>query len=72
MEQTKKYWPLILIFICFAAFYFYWFELRPSKIRISCGQQIQREIDEGKSYSVDQVKNRYYFCLIKNGLKQNF
>lgn len=61
MEKIKQYKVIIIIGLVIIGFGFYWFQIRPSQIRIECGE---KRYDGSLSYREAQ----YITCLRSNGL----
>ena len=57
---------VILMFVLLGAYLFYWFQLRPIKIRKNCEKASQKY----DSYFEKRHRNNFYrVCLVQNGLK---
>lgn len=72
MKQGKGYIPLFVIIILLSSFCFYWFNTRPTKIRVNCANEISSWMKE-KSITTDQaeaVSVRLNLCLYQNGLNR--
>lgn len=70
----KKSYTILIIIICLFAIQFYWFEIRPTRIKKGCYQDSQESkasisaldiSDERYETLVDRV---YEECLRKNGV----
>ena len=65
LNFIKRYWKVILIvLICFGLFY--WFQLRPAKIRKDCIYTIAEKClqDMGRL----NCEDAYRACLLRNGV----
>jgi hypothetical protein len=59
-EQIKKYWWIIIV-ILIVGFSFYWYEWRPSQIRIECSKVCDLIAGEF-------CEDKYQDCLFRHGL----
>lgn len=71
--MKKIYFIIIIITILTGSLLFYWYELRPAKIRIQCTEEINNKgIVQKVEYNKEPLKKVYDYneCLQRNGLKE--
>lgn len=63
VKENREKWPIFLLILLFA-FFFYWYQWRPSNIRKTCAEKAMVE------KSSRSGRNDYYrYCLAKNKMK---
>lgn len=67
-EKIKKYWWIIII-ILISGFAFYWYEMRPSNIRMQCSSYLSNGI-LGLGKSIVEKERNYENCLRQHGLEK--
>ncbi|MFA5644471.1 MAG: hypothetical protein WC928_03030 [Patescibacteria group bacterium] len=71
MKKLKEYWIIMLIFLCLVGGWFYWFELRPTNIRIACGYKTAEWNNKSETFiEIEAVRMYLDLCLIKSGLNK--
>ncbi len=67
MDKLKEYKEIIWIVIIGLVLIFYWYELRPARIRKECAENASsKAIEKGNDY----WKNYYSACLKEKGLEK--
>jgi len=69
MKKLRKQWMIALILLSSIAVCFYWFQLRPIKIRRSCSLDTLTAWRLG-SYKKLSDEEYYAFCIRKHGLSE--
>ncbi len=69
MEKIKQYKYIILLVLVILGLSFYWFQLRPSKIRIDCWTKV-KEVLNGKAVSSNEAEGMQNLCERGKGLNQ--
>lgn len=71
--MSRKYWSIIGFILLMLAFAFFWYQIRPSAIRASCGKKaIDTLKNNSTNLSIDHWKSTYNLlfesCLHQKGL----
>jgi hypothetical protein len=69
MNFIKQFWLLILGILLILGGVFYWYEYRPSKIRMECNEYADKRSKDGNLNDAERYVFRYNFCLSEKGLK---
>lgn len=67
--KNFKWITVIIITSGLIAFWFYWFQWRPSQIRKECSKYPDKTTKSSLFRSSETTENEYTDCLHKNGLK---
>lgn len=71
MKKLKEYGGVIILIACLLGIMFYWFEWRPSQIRIDCGYKTADANNESvTTVSADYLRMYMDVCLMKAGLSK--
>jgi len=59
----------IVLLILLLAGLFYWFQVRPARIRVMCNKYVDERVDDPGDITLLEGNNLYRRCMVSHGLK---